>query len=427
MSRATYTALEASRKLSIHRKSLYAYVSRGLVRAYDGPGRSKRYDAADIDALLRKKQARAEPPQASKQAPDWHGEPTLASRISRLEDGALFYREHAVEEVVTGRLDASIEQIASLLWSADSSTPPQIDFSTSHTPLPPSLQALAHANALPSYLPALKRAQLYWSIAEHDDLLAYRLDHPSHVIATGERVVSLLLFACTHHAAGAAGSATVAPHTSLSPDPAAPAATRLASAWRMTSHSHLLDLALMLCAEHGLNASTFAARVAASARATPYGVCQAGLATLLGQHHAGTTLRIGVWLDEIFRARTPGEAIANRLRRGESWPGLGHPLYPAGDERAKILWQAIQRSLPDEAWARQDTLLQALHAFDDLGKPSLDLMLVLLTRILGGSDEDALTLFVVGRCVGWIAHALEQYQEPHTIPPCPLPSSPKTH
>ena len=142
---------------------------------------------------------------------------------------------------------------------------------------------------------------------------------------------------------------------------------------------------------------------AASTRASPYGVCQTGLATLLGQHHAGTTLRIGVWIDEVSRARSFEQGIANRLRRGERWPGLGHPLYPQGDVRAALLWQVIRRSLPRSAWERHEALLQSIESFEDLGKPSIDLMLVVLTRILGGSDEDALTIFATGRCVGWIA------------------------
>ena len=90
----------------------------------------------------------------------------------------------------------------------------------------------------------------------------------------------------------------------------------------------LLNRALVLCADHELNVSSFTARCVASAGATPYAVVVAGLAALGGVKHGGNTERVEAFLAESEAAGGAREAIASRLRRGEAVPGFGHPLYP---------------------------------------------------------------------------------------------------
>jgi citrate synthase len=92
--------------------------------------------------------------------------------------------------------------------------------------------------------------------------------------------------------------------------------------------------------------------------------------------------------------------IANRLRRGETLPGFGHPLYPAGDPRAALLLKLAGTGLA-RALARAGSEL--LGDF-----PNLDFGLVALSRAYGLPRHAPLLLFALARTVGWIAHAIEQ-------------------
>src|SRR5262249_49385973 len=116
-------------------------------------------------------------------------------------------------------------------------------------------------------------------------------------------------------------------------------AHQLSVGWHETdlNAAHLLNAALILYADHELNASSFAARVAASTEATPYSVVTAGLSTLQGRKHGGNTALVEVLFDEIGEPSRVHSVIANRLRSGERIPGFGHKLYPDGDPRAKCL------------------------------------------------------------------------------------------
>ncbi|MCA9691220.1 MAG: citrate synthase, partial [Myxococcales bacterium] len=153
---------------------------------------------------------------------------------------------------------------------------------------------------------------------------------------------------------------------------------------------------------HELNVSAFTARCVASARATPYMVVTAALAALQGHRHGGETLRTAAMLDE---PGAPTRVIAARLERGERIPGFGHPLYPEGDPRARAL---LSLARPGRPLARARAFVKAARALLD-SEPTLDLGLVALARSLELPQHAALSLFAVGRAVGWIAHALEQY------------------
>jgi citrate synthase len=106
-----------------------------------------------------------------------------------------------------------------------------------------------------------------------------------------------------------------------------------------------------------------------------------------------------------------------RLRRGESIPGFGHPLYPAGDPRGALLMKLVARHRPN---SREAALASSLAgAVSELMNqhPTVDFGVVTLCRALGLPAGSALALLGVGRVVGWIAHALEQYQEGRLIRP----------
>src|SRR5262249_28950504 len=108
----------------------------------------------------------------------------------------------------------------------------------------------------------------------------------------------------------------------------------------------VIRAALILCADHELNVSSFVARCVASAGSNPYAVVAGGLAAIEGNKHGGMTARVATMVDELSRSHDIRSAIAERMRRGESIHGFGHRLYPNGDPRAQLLFELIGKHMP---------------------------------------------------------------------------------
>jgi citrate synthase len=157
-----------------------------------------------------------------------------------------------------------------------------------------------------------------------------------------------------------------------------------------------------------LNASTFVARCVASTGATPYAVVAAALAALSGRRHGGASARAEALFAEIAESGSPLALMAARLARDEDLPGFGHFLYPQGDPRAAAILDAVTRTLP----VARDAIDAAVGAGTRLtGRlPNVDFALAAATTALKLPPNAALGLFVVGRTVGWVAHAIEQYE-----------------
>jgi citrate synthase len=113
-------------------------------------------------------------------------------------------------------------------------------------------------------------------------------------------------------------------------------------------------------------------------------------------------------LHEIAGRGEPMAVMAARLARDEHIPGLGHPLYPEGDPRAGALLAAAAAALPS-AQGRIEGAVAAARRLSGQ-HPNVDFALATVTTALGLPVGAALSLFVVGRTVGWIAHAIEQYE-----------------
>jgi len=216
------------------------------------------------------------------------------------------------------------------------------------------------------------------------------------VAQTGWRIVWLL----TRLAAGGGTAADTVDAT-------------LASAWEAPRSADLIRAALIACADHELNVSTFTARCVASAGSSPYNVAIAGLAALEGTKHGGATSRVDASWDTLRRSGDLRAAFTERLRRGEIIEGFGHPLYPGGDPRAALLLGMLPKGKA-ATFARE--LAAAAKAV--IGEaPTVDFALVALARALGLPNGAALTLFAIGRTIGWIGHAIEQYESNAMIRP----------
>ena len=294
----------------------------------------------------------------------------------------MYYRGHEVADLARTK---SIEEVAALIWTG-SMTPAAFTFTPLHVVAGRSSEGLPFINRAVSILP----------IVAARDPLAYDL-RPHAVAQTGWRILNLLTSVATE-------SSDLAPSIDES----------LQKRWapRTRAARDLIRAALILCADHELNVSAFTARCVASAGSNPYAVVAAGLSALAGNKHGGMTARIERMLDELRGARDIRGALAERLRRGERIYGFGHRLYPNGDPRARALMDMLGKHAPklisDVASAGEEVLGE---------KPTIDFALVAMSMGLKLAPGTPLALFALGRTIGWIGHAIEQYAREEIIRP----------
>jgi citrate synthase len=174
--------------------------------------------------------------------------------------------------------------------------------------------------------------------------------------------------------------------------------------------------ALILCADHELNVSTFTARCIASARATPYEAVLGALAALRGRRHGGATEDVERLFREGARAHRARDVLGQHLRSSGGLAGFGHPAYPKGDPRAQALIGLARKYGARSACDAAEQFIQAARRLTG-DFPNLDFGLVTLARALGLPPDAPIALFALGRTIGWIAHAIEQYADTRLIRP----------
>jgi citrate synthase len=378
------TARGAAEALGVSLPTLYAYTSRGQLRSEpaDDGSRARRYLKQDVERLLERKEARRDPSKAAARGLHW-GSPVLSSSITLIRGGRLYYRG-ADAVALAETLD--LEHLAEFLW--DTEIGDRL-FKQELPPLPP----------IDRKESAMLRLQTMLPKAEALDPAACDL-RPQAVRQAGVRILRLA-------AAAVAGRETGLPvHWAL----------QRAWAPKRPAVAQVIRKALVLCADHELNVSAFTARCAASAGASPYDAVGAALATLKGARHGGETERVAALLIEARVKRNPRGVIEGRLRRGERVPGFGHPLYPKGDPRAEFLLRLAQAGADQEQWKLAKGVMRAagdlLH-----DRPNLDFGLMALARSHKLPGDAPILLFALGRIVGWIAHAIEQYASGELIRP----------
>jgi citrate synthase len=396
-------ARAAAGLLGVKLATLYAYTSRGLVRRVRAPdGRSHQYARADLERLRSRRDARAGHGPVAAAALRF-GEPVLDSAITRLSDEGPFYRGHAA--LALAEAGAPFESVAELLWTgALPERPPRwppVDDDLPRAELAALLPAdTAPLAALSLVVPALGARDPARFDARPEAVLP-------RARALVQRLAAALAFAYDASRVKAALEArSVARAVAIALDGRDDAAALRA-----------LRTLLVLCADHELNASAFAARVAASTGADVYACVAAALATLAGPRHGGASARVEALVAETERPELAAHVVHERARRGESIPGFGHPLYRRGDPRAALALQAARALAPRSRPVR--TLLALVEAMRDAdrGAPNLDCGLVALTAALELPRGAAAGCFAIGRTSGWIAHVLEQYQAGFVLRP----------
>jgi citrate synthase len=175
----------------------------------------------------------------------------------------------------------------------------------------------------------------------------------------------------------------------------------------------LLRRALVLLADHELNASTWTARSAASTGLSLYDAMIAGLAALKGPRHGGAGPLAARMVAELADADIAA-AVADKVALGEPIPGFGHTVYRDGDPRADVLLRALSEAGAD---SRLSVELPR-HVTEATGLyPNIDYALAVLMRMLDLPVGHETALFAIARASGWVAHAIEQLQSGVLIRP----------
>lgn len=178
----------------------------------------------------------------------------------------------------------------------------------------------------------------------------------------------------------------------------------------------IMDVCLILHAEHTLNASTFAALVAGSTLATPYSVISAAIGTLSGPLHGGANQRVVGMLQEIGSASKVEAWVDSKLKNKEVIWGMGHREYKVKDPRATILHKLVEELVNQRGGHLDDMFDTALKleevCADRLGHkgvyPNVDFYSGILYSEMGIPEDEFTALFAVARSAGWLAHWREQ-------------------
>ena len=368
---AWITAAEALGILGVRAQTLYANVSRGKIRARPDKADSRRslYHREDVLRMAKRSNGRRKVETVAAQAIEW-GDPVLPSSISTVVDGRLWYRG---QDAVALSRTASLEDIAALLWEC-----PTVPCLRSATGLNPAIHGAG------GFEGALRRGLVTLAERSANDLpslgraLPVLRDEAASVLAT-----------LTQAMLGIDASnddRTLSEH--------------LATLWARSDAGDVIRRALVLLADHELNASAFAARVTISTGASLAAGMLSGLASLTGPLHGGASLALNALIKSTRRLGVE-DAVREWLALGRTLPGFGHPLYPDGDARAAALLELVPAS---GAYAR----LQ-VHVGHAVGEaPNIDFALAVIADRFNLPVEAPFILFAIGRCVGWLAHALEQ-------------------
>jgi citrate synthase len=380
------SAREAAAELAISPATLYAYVSRGLIRSEpSSDSRSHRYRAEDVRGLKERRAPSLEPRGMKSFDADL---PVMDSSISTItEDGPIYRGVNCIDLAETDTL----EHAATLLWDVTGVDP----FAPDNCPhVSDEMRAVADAarNAAP-----IDRTIAVLALAASADPRAYTRAADGRAMVGG-RILRLVIATMLNR-----------------PSSAAPLHLKIAKAWA-PDNKHAADLirrALVLLADHELNASAFTVRCAASTGLNLYDAMIAGLVALKGPKHGGA----GVLAAQLVKAlvdRDVAPVIRERVALGERFAGFGHGVYKHGDPRAHVLLEALTRAGAAQKLTKEipERIAEATGEF-----VNIDYALAVLVHTLGLPPGNELVLFAMARTVGWIAHASEQLRHGGLIRP----------
>jgi citrate synthase len=180
------------------------------------------------------------------------------------------------------------------------------------------------------------------------------------------------------------------------------------------------DVVLMLYADHTLNASTFAGRVAAATLADMYAAATAAVATLQGPLHGGAIEEVRHMLEEIGSPDRAPDWVRARLADRQKVMGFGHRVYKTWDPRATVLREIAERlgkQFGETRWYDTSMRVQETVMEEKTLYPNVDFYTASVYSALGLPPDLYTPLFAAARMAGWTAHIREQYADNRLIRP----------
>jgi citrate synthase len=407
------TAAQAAQRLGVKPATLYAYVSRGVLRRnHAADGRSSLFDSEEVEQLVRRGRPRR---------PAGVADITVESAITEITGDRLRYRGLDVIRLATSR---TFEDVAELLWTGEFPALPPAPWRATPAALAAGRGAQA---ALPAGTLLLERFQVIVPAMAATDPLRLQLD-PAAVIAAGRSIIAGLVDCLPP----AVPDYPISDYPSMDyPDSDNPGTDnpgtdypiadrlwpRLCDRRASPALRRALSAALVLLADHELAASTLAARAAASVRADPYAVVATGLGAVGGALHGGASLGAEAMLAAAAGPDDVPRVVGELLRRGEKVPGFGHFVYRTGDPRAVLLLDLVRRAAPKSGQLAVAEAVLAEVRRKSLPEPNIDFAIATLARVAGMVRGSGEAVFAVARTAGWIAHALEAYAGPGPLRP----------
>lgn len=392
------SAAQAMEYLDVRAQTLYAYVSRGLLRSTPVPGsRQKRYLRSDLERLKARAQARSGHGPVAATA--MHGgEPIVPTSITEITPDGPKYRGHAAVDLA--RAGTSFEAVADLLWRGvlNENHP---GWRAQHPPRQlAELAPLAGSGLGDEFLEVLAATILQLGVLGGS--ISQRL-HEGNTHAAGREII-LTAAGCFGLLVPGGGFRPVVSGQSV--------ADALASALRLGRQSaprRILEAVLVVLADHELSPGTFAARVAASGGCTLHSCIASAICTSSGVKIGRLYGLVATMLERHASSRTLRAHVDGLRARGAAPPGFDHPLYPAGDPRARYLLE-LARTLPGK---EHPGLREVLELVDHVEQthglyPRHELAVVALCRALRLPAHTPSALFVLARIAGWVAHVQEQ-------------------
>lgn len=338
--------------------------------------------------------------------------------------GTLHYRGYSIDDLATR---SSFEEVAFLLM---------------HGRLPTKAELTAHDRAL--------RAARALPGAVHDIIRATAAGHPMDVLRTAVSALAALDPAsrATDEAACLANGlkltaqvpVIIAAHAAIrdgrppvAPDPGLGHAANwlwmLKGARPTPDAARLADIDFILHAEHGANASSFAARVTASTGANLHGAIVTAIATLAGPAHGGAAEDVMRMVEEIGAPENAAAYVAARRAAGLAVTGFGHRVYRTEDPRARHMRAGVEQLSAEMGNPRWFAILQAVvEAMRPYARHGLsvnvDFWSGAIYQLHGIAMDLYVPIFAIGRVPGWVAQCLEQYRGNILIRPLTLYDGP---
>lgn len=384
------TVSEAAERLGVKRETIYAYISRGrLTSRPSDDGRGSMLDPLDVDRLRGL---------SVRKGPAARHRGRVASAITRVQDGEIHYRGR---DALTLSRTATFEQAAELLWGIE------LDSATDWQAAPSVTRLYRRlAPALPDGALPLERLRFIAALIATTEPPIGRGSSRSALAGRAARLLAAMVAALPEQSKLNDEARDLSPSYGF----ASLLWSRLCSRKPSTIELGTLNAALILLADHDLAASTHAVRIAARADVDLTGVVRLGLDIGSGPVKGGASLAVEAFLDDLDSPHGVEAALRKRHRQGEPVPGFGHVVHPSGDPRARELLRLLTK------WPRSsnrsaiiDEILQR-QSQKGLPPPNAGLALAALAYMGGMIPGAGEAIFVVARCVGWISHAMEEYE-----------------